>query len=133
MSANRDLIQGLYDAFARGDAAHVLGCLHADVRWMEAEGGPLADRNPYTNPMAVGEGVFGRILAVFDGFSARPESLVAGDDTVLAQGRYGGTNKESGAVLDAQFAHVWTIRDGKVSQFQQYTDTHQWLQAMGSA
>ena len=133
MSANRDLIQGLYDAFARGDAGHVLGCLHADVQWMEAEGGPLADRNPYSSPMAVGEGVFGRILGQFDDFSARPESLVAGGDTVLAQGRYGGTHKESGAVLDAQFAHVWTIRDGKVSRFQQYTDTHQWLEVMGSA
>lgn len=133
MSANRDLIQGLYDAFARGDAAHVLGCLHPDVRWMEAEGGPLAEGNPYTNPMAVAEGVFGPILGAFDGFSARPESLVTGDDTVLAQGRYGGTYKQGGAVLDAQFAHVWTIRDGKVSHFQQYTDTHQWQQIMGPA
>lgn len=129
--SNRDLIQSLYDAFARGDAPAVLGILHDDVEWNEALGSPLADRNPYDSPQAVGEGVFGRILSSYDGFQATPHALVADGDRVVALGTYTGTHTASGTALDAPFAHAWTVRDGKVSAFQQYTDTAQWRDQMG--
>jgi len=128
---NRETIQGIYDAFARGDAAAVLGTLHDDVEWNEAPGNPLADENPYSSPQAVGEGVFGRILGAYDGFEARPHTLVADGDRVVALGDYAGTHTASGQTLDAPFAHAWTLRDGKVSAFQQYTDTAQWRDHMG--
>jgi ketosteroid isomerase-like protein len=62
MSQSREVIQSLYDAFARGDPGFVLGLLADDVHWMEAEGSPMARGNPYTSPQQVGEGVFGRLL-----------------------------------------------------------------------
>ena len=128
---NREIIQGLYDAFARGDAPAVLGTLHDDVDWNEAKGSPLADGNPYASPPAVGDGVFGRILSNYEGFQAAPHTLVADGDHVVALGTYSGTRTTSGATLDAPFAHAWTLRDGKVSAFQQYTDTAQWRDQMG--
>ena len=129
--SSRDLIQDLYDAFARGDAGHVLGLLHDDVEWNEAPGNPLAEGNPYSSPQAVGEGVFGRILSQYDGFQATPHTLVADGDRVVALGGYTGTHSASGKSLDAPFAHAWTVRDGKVAAFQQYTDTAQWRDQMG--
>jgi uncharacterized protein len=126
MSQNRALIQSLYDAFARGDAGTVLGAMAADVQWNEAEGSPLSDRNPYDSAQRIGEEVFGRIMTAYDGFSALPEQLVAEGETVVALGRYGGTHRASGQPLTAPFAHVWTVRDGQVVRFQQYTDTTQW-------
>jgi uncharacterized protein len=125
MSQNREMIQGLYDAFARGDAGSVLGLLAPDVQWYEAEGNPYADGNPYDSPQRVGEGVFGRILADYEGFAVHPQQLVAEGDTVVALGRYTGTHRASGQAYDGQFVHVWTIRDDKVARFQQYTDTAQ--------
>ena len=126
MSANRNLVQSLYDAFARGDAGTVLGAMHPEVEWREAEGSPYADQNPYRSPQRVGEGVFGRLLADFDGFSVAPATFVAEDDMVIVLGRYTGTRKGNGHPLNAQFAHVWTIRDGLIVDFQQYTDTAQY-------
>ena len=32
---------------------------------------------------------------------------------------------------DAQFAHIWKLRSGKVIEFQQYTDTQQWTRVKG--
>ena len=133
MPGNRQLVQSLYDAFAQGDAGTVLGAMHPEVDWKEAEGSPYADQNPYTGPQRVGEGVFGRLMQDFDNFSATPEQLVVEGDTVVALGRYRGTYKASGQPLDAQFAHAWTIRDGKVTGFQQYTDAAQYQQLMSSA
>jgi uncharacterized protein len=126
MQQNRDLIQSLYDAFARGDGATVLGSLTADAEWNEAEGSPYADRNPYIGAQQVGEGVFGRLLADYQDFAVKPELLVAEGEHVVAFGRYSGRRASSGEALDAQFVHHWRIRDGKVISFQQYTDTAQY-------
>ena len=123
MPANRELVQSLYDAFARGDAGTVLGAMHENVDWNEAEGSPYADQNPYSSPERVGEGVFGRLMEEFDGFAATPHKLVADGETVVAFGRYTATHTASGRPLDAQFAHEWVLRDGRVVGFPQYTDT----------
>jgi uncharacterized protein len=133
MPSNRELVQSLYDAFGRGDAGAVLGAMHAEIEWNEAEGSPYADQNPYTGPQRVGEGVFGRLLADFDGFTVTPQQLVAEGDAVVALGRYSGIHKASGQPLHAQFAHVWTIRHGQVAAFQQYTDTAQYQRLVTTA
>jgi uncharacterized protein len=41
----------------------------------------------------------------------------------VVEARYTGTFKQTGKELDAQVCHVWNIRDGKVTSFQQYVDT----------
>jgi ketosteroid isomerase-like protein len=35
--------------------------------------------------------------------------------------------------MDAQFAHVWRVRDGKVAAFDEYADTLQAAVVMGRA
>ena len=54
-------------------------------------------------------------------------------DTVVAQGRYRGAFRGTGRTLHAQFVHVWTLRAGRVTHFQQYTDTAQFARVMGTA
>jgi ketosteroid isomerase-like protein len=129
-SANVRLVKGFYDASGRGDAAGALAMLSPGIVWNEAEGGPLADRDPYVGPGAVVEGVFGRIGAHFDNFSVEVDDLLDAGDTVVMLGRYHGVDKETGKTLNAQVVHVWTIADGKLAKFQQYTDTLQWTQVM---
>lgn len=126
-AANRAVVESLYRAFAASDGATISGLLSADLVWMEAEGGPYADRNPYNGPAAVFDGIFGRIGAQFEGFVVTPQTFVASGDRVVALGRYTGTNRATGEALDAQFTHVFTVQGGKVVHFQQYTDTAQWV------
>lgn len=131
--ANVDLIRGLYDAFAAGDIAGVLGRMSPDIVWNEAENFPYADNNPYRGPEGVLNGVFARIGAEWDGFAAIPEEMIDGGDTVIALGRYRGTYRATGRRLDAQLVHVWRVADGKVAAFQQYTDTLQAAQVTAAA
>jgi ketosteroid isomerase-like protein len=100
------------------------------IVWNEAEGNPLADRNPYIGAQAIGAGVFGRLMAAIDNFSVGPESYIDGGDHVVALGRYRGTMKKDGARLDAAFCHVYRFHGGKIVMFQQYTDTAQWARLM---
>jgi uncharacterized protein len=130
---NVALIKAIYDAFAVGDVPGVLGRMSPGIVWNEAENFPYADRNPYIGPEAVLQGVFGRILQEWDGFTVAPEEILDAGDTVIALGRYIGTFKATGKSMRIQIAHVWRVKDGKAAQFQQYADTLQAARVIGKA
>jgi hypothetical protein len=133
MSANLDLIKGLYEAFAAGDVPAVLARMSPDIVWNEAENFPYADGNPYRGPEAILTGVFARLGSEWESFSAIPEEYLDAGDTIVVLGRYRGTCRATGRALDAQLAHVWRVEDGKAASFQQYTDTLQAARVTGGA
>jgi hypothetical protein len=122
---NVALIRGIYDGFATGDVAAVLGAMSPDIVWNEAENFPYADGNPYVGPQAVAEGVFARCIGEWDGFAVSVEEILDAGDTIVALGRYGGSCKATGKAMNPQLAHVWRVADGKAVAFQQYVDTLQ--------
>lgn len=122
-TSNLDIVRGIYAAFAAGDVPGVLGRFHDDIEWNEAEGFPYADGNPYVGPQAVLEGVFARCVGEWDGFGVEIDELHDAGAVIVARGRYVGTFKATGRAQRTQMAHVWWLRDGKVSRFQQYANT----------
>jgi ketosteroid isomerase-like protein len=125
-----ETIKAVYAAFGRNDPSVLFAAMDSAINWNEAEGSPLADRNPYVGPQAVGDGVFGRVLAAIDNFTVVPGTFIDGGDHVVVLGRYGGTMKKTGATLDSPFCHVFRFRGGKMVMFQQFTDTAQWTRLM---
>ena len=123
-------MQSAYAALANNDPSVLFGAMSPDIQWHQADGPPLADRHPYVGGQAVGGGVFGRLLAAIDNFTVVPDRFVDGGDDVVVLGRYGGTMKHSGALLDAEFCHVYRFRDDKIVSFHQYTDSAQWARLM---
>lgn len=118
---NKELVQGLYEAFGKGDIPGVLGALAPDCSWTEAAGGPYG--GTYVGPEKILEGVFMRLGGEWDGFSAIPAEFIAEDDKVISLGEYSAIYKATGKSFKAPFAHVWTLADGKVKTFVQYVDT----------
>jgi hypothetical protein len=119
--SNLNSVQGVYDAFAKGDIPAVLGFLSSDVDWTEAEGFPYG--GTYTGPDAVLEGVFMKLGTEWESFAAVPDEFIDGGDSVVVLGKYRGTYKATGKSFQANFAHVWKVRDGKAVRFVQYVDT----------
>lgn len=127
---NSKIIDGLYKAFATGDIPAVLGAMDPNIVWNEAEGNAYADGNPYKGPEAVLNGVFGRIMQDHEYFNLEDIELHEMlNDKVLATLRYDAKYK-SGKNYNAQVAHFWTLKDGKVVAFQQYVDTKKLHEAM---
>ena len=93
---NVALVKAIYDAFGVGDVPGVLGRMSPDIVWNEAENFPYADRNPYVGPQAVPEGVFGRVLAEWEGFQVAPDEILDAGDAVVMLGRYLGTLQGDG-------------------------------------
>ncbi len=123
---NAERISKLYDAFAAGDVDTFVANLDPGITWNEAENFIYAKGNPYVGADAILSGVFGPIGAEWDNFRLEMTQFQNLDsDGVLVTGRYRGTYKANGKQLDAQFAHVWKLKDTLAISFQQYTDTWQ--------
>jgi ketosteroid isomerase-like protein len=122
MTGNIELVRGLYAAFAAGDVQRFLGQLSPDVSWSEAEGFPYADGNPYVGVAGV-VSVLERLAADWSDFRVEVRELAGGPEVVTMFGRYRATHARTGRPLDAQVAHTWWLRDGKVVRFQQMVDT----------
>ena len=119
--SNFNSVKAVYDAFAKGDIPTVLGTFSPDIAWTEAEGFPYG--GTYHGPRAVLDGVFMRLGTEWDGFAAVPDEFIDAGGTVVVLGKYSGKYKATGKSFQADFAHVWRMREGKATRFTQYVDT----------
>lgn len=128
---NREIIMALYEGFGADDIDAIVALMAADIVWHEAEHNKLADRNPYLGPQAIVEGVFARVAEDFDEFTVEIGQVIEDGDTVAMQGRYRARAKASGAEINSQIVHWWTVKDGKIATFQQHVDTFALAKALG--
>ena len=127
---NLQIVRGIYEATARRDIPAMFNVLDPKVEWRLADNWIYADRNPLIGPQAaIIEGPLSRIAVEWEGFSIIPETLLDAGDHVVAHGVYTGVYKATGKQIRAQFAHIWTIAQGKVRRLRQYTDTKQFADA----
>ena len=126
--SNVDLIERLYDAFGRGDIATVLDAYDEQIEWTSAEG--AAYPGTFVGKEAVLTNIFARLGSEWDGFRAEPTEYLDAGDQVVALGRYSGTYKATGRSMNAAFAHVWTLRDGRIMRYRQYVDSRKMAEAL---
>jgi ketosteroid isomerase-like protein len=117
----KDVVEKAYRVLATGDMPAFLGLLDENVEWTEAAGFPYA--GTYHGPQAILEGVFARLGGEWDGFTIEPSQLVAEGDEVISIGTYTGTYKSTGKSFSARFAHVFTVKNDKIVQFEQIADS----------
>ena len=127
---NVETIRGMYEAFGQGDIPKLIGQMEQNIEWNEAENFIYADRNPYIGPQAVLEGVFGRLGTEWEGFAVTTEEWLDAGNRIVVLGTYSGRHKSTGKRVRAQFAHIWSVKEGRVVRFQQYTDTKQFAEVV---
>jgi uncharacterized protein len=127
--SNLEIVQRSYDAFERGDLAAVLADLDPEIEWHQAQG--LPHGGLYRGRDEVSRNVFEPLDAEWwSEFSAVPDEFLDAGEQVVALGRYRGTAKGTGKLLDVPFVHVWTLRDGRATRFRQFLDTAGWVAAL---
>lgn len=130
---NVQILTGAYEAFARGDVPSVLATFDPGIEWREAEGNPYKpDGKAWVGGDAIVQHLFMRLGSEWDGFTVAPREFHDAGDTVVVECRYTGVHKATGKSIHAQACHVWKLRDGKATSFQQYVDTAQMQEAMGT-
>jgi ketosteroid isomerase-like protein len=120
------LVRGVYAALVTGDRDALLGLLHPDFEGTLAEGMPFAIGGVHRGSEAM---IHDGWWAIGRAFAVRPEPaewIPCADGRLLVFGRYVGHARSGGAPVDAAFAHLWTVRDGRLSALRQVTDTARW-------
>jgi uncharacterized protein len=127
MSSNLELIRATYEGSSEDNGRNLLAALAPDASWTEAEGFPYA--GTYIGPEAIIAGVFERLASEWIDYRADVDTYLADGDQVAAFGVYSGTYKATGKAMTATFAHLYSIKDGKIATMQQIVDSHMVQQA----
>jgi len=117
-----DLVRAFYAAVSQGDVPGIVGLLHPDLIWTEAEGFPYYS-GTWRSPQEVIDKLLVPLTRDWDEFSAVAEDFIVEDDRVVSLGAYAGVARATGKRMRAPFAHVWRVADGKLARFDMYRDT----------
>lgn len=127
MTEQLDAARRLYAAFAERDAEGILAALDEQFVGTVSAGMPLGVGGRHEGPITMLRDVWGPIFLAYEMRVEAERYYPSGDDHVIAVGRYRGHERASGRPVDAAFAHVLTVRDGRITALEQITDTARWL------
>ncbi len=127
---NVEIVKRSYEAFARDDLDGVLGDMHPDIEWHQAQG--LPHGGFYKGLDEVRRNIFDPLDSEWwDDFTATPDEFLDAGDEVVVIGRYRATAKQTGKPLDVPFVHIWTLAGEQAVRFRQFLDTAGWVAALG--
>jgi uncharacterized protein len=117
------VVKDLYSAFGRGDLEHIDGLLAADVLWTFHGPQHLI---PYAG---VYKGKVG-VRRFFDALGATIEvreigqrQFVEAGDTVAVVGWERSVARETGGEFVANWLHLFTVKNGRIAGFEEFTDS----------
>ncbi len=122
------VVQGVYDAFARGDMGAIFGVAHPEVEIYQSS------RLPWGGRHKGHEGFMDFLTKLTGTVESEVETGRFIDDEeghVVQIGRTRGTVRATSREFDVPETHVWTIQDGKVTRFESYIDTRKMREALG--
>ena|ERR1041385_331630 len=122
MMTNLEIIKSTYEGkTSEENGKNLAKHVASDIVWTEANGFPYA--GTYVGLEAVTRNVFHRLGTEWTDYKFTPEGYVVEGDKVVAYGTYSGTNNQTGKSFVARVAHVWKLRDGKITSFEQFVDS----------
>lgn len=118
-----ELVRALYRAVEASDHEGILRCVADDLRWRQAGSAVPAAGQDTIGADALLDRVIRPLEEHWDGFTEEIDRIDGRGGLVVATGTYRGVHRRSGRALEAEFCHLWEVRDGSIRTFRQYTDT----------
>ena len=114
-----DIVRDFYNKLSVGNAAGALGLMAPDIEWTTMWHYKVIGRGPDK----VAEGLFKPLMAEWASFALVPTEFITEGETVVSLGDFTGVHSVTGKTSNARYAHVWTVRDGKIATSRQYIDS----------
>src|ERR1700722_4116101 len=125
------VVKAGFAAFGRGDMPGLLALMAEDVGWVSPGTGiPLA--GTYRGRDGVAD-FFQKLSGETEILASEPREFIAEGDRVLVVGWERVKVKPTERTIELDWVMSFTIRDGKVAKYQQYTDTKALADALGLA
>jgi ketosteroid isomerase-like protein len=131
-SATEERLKRAYEAFGRGELDAILAVMGPDVEWDASDA--LAHRGVYRGHAGVSEYIR-TIGETWEEFELVPEEFTesADGEHVMMLGHVRGRLKGSDESLEARFAHVGRMRDGKLARVKVCLDREAALRTLEGA
>jgi uncharacterized protein len=117
-----EVVQAAYDAFGRGDIPAVLSLVADDIDWKFCGAKGLPHTGTYRTKSDVAKW-FASIPQADDIQAFEPREFIVGGDSVTVLGWERTRALPSGKVFEADWVHIFTVRDGRVVRFWGMYDT----------
>ncbi len=119
---NVGVVRRAYENFRSGDIAGILNAVTDDVDWRlpEISGADFSGRRTGRDAVA---GFFSSLAEQQDTVSFEPREFVAQGDKVVALGSYRWRVKKNAREYGGEWAHVFTVRGGRIAAFHEYMDS----------
>ncbi len=127
-SPNVQTIKKWYEATRTGDRAAMAALCTADVKWEITPGFPHS--GTFVGLESIFASFFAPLLQDFDEWRSVPDAILDAGDDVIGLGQYHARARATGKNTTPAFAHVWTIKDGRIRRLRQYADTVQLTRAL---
>ncbi|MBM3904948.1 MAG: nuclear transport factor 2 family protein [Thaumarchaeota archaeon] len=116
---NVELVKKFYILFGKQDKSFLELC-DDSIEWTVMKNMP--NGGTHVGKKNVFDGYFPKLFAKFAEFHVVTDEFIETGNRVIVLGTYKITSK-SGKKFDAPFVHIYTIQDGKIVKFRQYSDT----------
>ena len=116
---NIETVGKLYEAFGRGDVAHIVDQCTDDVRWMSHFDAIVPWAGDFSGKANVSK-FFEAIGANSNITRFEPKEFVAQGDTVVSSGSLDITANSTGKSATTRWAFIWKLRNGKVYDYEQF-------------
>jgi uncharacterized protein len=121
MEDNVKIVQDAYGKFATGDIAGLLGNCAEDVDWQTPEVENATFGGKCRGHAQVGE-FFAGMDAAQEISKFEPTEFIAQGDRVVVLGKFAANVRETGKSYESDWVHVFTVKDGKITNFDEFFD-----------
>ncbi|MFE9322305.1 enoyl-CoA hydratase-related protein [Nocardia sp. NPDC052278] len=128
--AAKELAADLYNALAAGDRERLVALLHPRFEGRTTEGLPFELGGVYRGPDAMRRDFWGRIAKHYTARAVPTRFNWLDDGRLAITGRYTGNARVGHGKLDAEFIHILTFTQGRISGLIQLTDSERWCEAL---
>ncbi len=129
---NIQIVRNAYEAFGRGDIDTVIYSTSEDVQWTFPGEGYVPFGGAYHGHDGIRR-FFQLLMETSETEDFQPKEFIAQGDRVITIGSARGRFKATGQTYSVDWAMAFTVTNGKISKFYEYTDTAVLAAAYGLA
>lgn len=121
-SQTKQLVMQAYQCYRTHDIRGILSLLDENIEWI----GPDSDTVPFAGQFHGKDQVaqfFSMLDQAQDVILFEPQNFIAEGDKVAVTGDSRWGVKATGLTYDSPWVHIFTLRDGKITRFEQHSHT----------
>jgi uncharacterized protein len=120
-TTNTEIVQDAYKKFSEGDIQGLLTLVADDIKWTVPgiENAPFSGRRDGTQKVAE---FFTELTTAEDITRFEPLEFIVQNDRVVVLGESAATVRDTGRSYQTDWVHVFSVRDGKITEFTELFD-----------